>query len=84
MIAEVEVLIHVDDVVLIILVFTPQHVKDLYFHKRLVVKPANKTKASNCIQLSRDGWLLKVKTADADIILQGIYLFTDDPKLWYL
>ena len=41
-VAEVEVLMHMDDVVDAFLVLFPQCVQDLYLDQRLVVKPGNK------------------------------------------
>lgn len=40
MISEVEVLLHVDDVVKIVFVFLLDHLQDLQFNKSLVMKPA--------------------------------------------
>lgn len=44
MIPEVEVLLHVDDVVQIVFVFLLYDLQDLQFHKSLVVKPARTAK----------------------------------------
>lgn len=42
MISEVEVLLHVDDVVEVVFVFPLYHIQDLQLHKSLVMKPTDK------------------------------------------
>ena len=41
-VSEVEVLLHVDDVVEVVLVFPLDHIQDLQLHQSLVVKPMGK------------------------------------------
>ena len=53
MVAEVEVLVHVDDVVDSILVFFAQCVEYLHLHKRLVVKPATNRLSCTCCFLKK-------------------------------
>lgn len=41
MISEVEVLLHVDDIVEVVFVFPLYHVQDLQLHESLVMKPTD-------------------------------------------
>lgn len=44
MISEVEVLLHVDDVVEVVFVFPLYHIQDLQLNQSLVMKPADRLK----------------------------------------